>query len=179
MKARLAPLAASAVSAVSAVLLAACANGEGAEVADRAIALQSILGEAIEMGAIVAAEPSIPFDDPVVAYAEGLGDSLGPHVDELGATFARLAGDGADGFAHEDEDDGEHAEGAGAIDQLLSAPAEQLVPRFRSLMQVVLVDCVTAATEVAAKASDDGLRDVAARALQACQAQAGRLASQG
>ena len=123
MRARFAAL------AVSAVLLAACANEESAEVADRAIELQSILGEAIEMGAIVAAEPSIPLDDPVVAYAEGLGDALGPYVDDLGATFARLAGNGTDGFGHEDGDEGEHAAGGGSLDELLSVPADQLLRR--------------------------------------------------
>jgi len=165
--------------AASAVLLASCANQESAEVADKAIELQSILGEAIEMGAIVAAEPSIPPDDPVVAYAQGLGDALGPHVDDLGATFARLAGNGTDGFAHEDGDEDEHAEGGGALDQLLTAPAGQLLVQFRGLMPAALKDCSTAAAELAEAATDNGLRDVAARARQACQAEAGRLASLG
>jgi len=165
--------------AVSAVLLASCANQESAEVADKAIELQSILGEAIEMGAIVAAEPSIPPDDPVVAYGQGLGDALGPHVDDLGAAFARLAKNGTDGFAHEDGDEGEHTAGGGQLNQLLAAPADQLVTGFRSLMPAVLDDCATAAAEVAAAATDNGLQDIAARARQACQAEAGRLASLG
>ncbi len=165
--------------AVSAVLLAACGNQESAEVADKAIELQSILGEAIEMGAIVAAEPSIPPDDPVVAYAQGLGDALGPHVDDLGATFARLAGNGTDGFAHEDGDEGEHAAGGGQLDQLLAAPADQLVTRFRGLMPAVLDDCATAAAEVAAAATDNGLQDIASGARQACQAETDRLLNLG
>jgi hypothetical protein len=163
--------------AVSALLLAACANGESAEVADRAIELQSILGEAIEMGAFVAAEPSVPFDDPVVAYADGLGDSLGPHVDDLGATFTRLAGGGTDGFGHEDGDEGEHNGESGSLNELLSVPADQLLPTFRRLMPAVLDNCATAAADVAATATDDGLREIAAGALEACQDEAGRLAS--
>ena len=171
MRARIAAL------AVSAVLLASCASEENADVADKAIELQSILGDVIEMGAIVAADPSIPLDDPVVAYAGGLGDALGPHVDDLGTTFARLAESGTDGFAHEDE--AAHSSGGGALDQLLAAPADQLLVQFRRLVPAMLDDCSTTAAELAEAATDEGLRDLAARARQTCQAEAGRLASLG